>query len=129
MQGEWRFALDATNEGLTQKWQERRLTDTIDLPGTTDEGRKVQRNEAREAAHLTRLYPYAGAAWYQRDIEIPADWAGKRITLFLERTKTSRLWIDATALGRQDSLVAPHVYELGPLTTGRHQITEHTQTN
>ena len=36
MQGEWRFALDAKGEGVAQKWQERRLTDTIVLPGTTD---------------------------------------------------------------------------------------------
>lgn len=147
MQGEWRFALDVKGEGLAQRWQERPLPDTIALPGTTDEARKGTLNHAREAAHLTRLYPYSGAAWYQRDIEIPAAWGGKRIVLFLERTKTSRLWIDSTPLGRQDSLVAPHVYELGALTPGRHQITlridnsehaqigdphqltEHTQTN
>ncbi len=147
LQGEWRFALDPKNEGLVQKWYGRSLPDTIPLPGTTDEARKGPRNEAREAAHLTRLYPYAGAAWYQRDIEIPAAWARKRVVLLLERTKTSRLWIDGTPLGRQDSLVAPHTYELGPLSPGRHQITlridntehpaigdphqisEHTQTN
>lgn len=147
LQGEWRFALDARNEGLAQKWQERRLPDTIALPGTTDEARKGVPNEAREAAHLTRLYPYAGPAWYQRDIAIPAEWTRRRVALFLERTKTSRLWLDGTPLGRQDSLVAPHVYELGPLAPGRHRITlrvdnaghaaigdphqisEHTQTN
>ena len=27
---------------------------------------------------LYRLYDYAGPAWYQRDIEIPSAWQGKR---------------------------------------------------
>ena len=30
---------------------------------------------------------YLGVAWYQREIEIPAAWAGKRVTLHLERTR------------------------------------------
>ena len=33
---------------------------------------------------------YKGAAWYQKEIEIPAGWKGKRIVLFLERCHGSR---------------------------------------
>ena len=28
---------------------------------------------------------YTGAAWYQKEIDIPADWDGKSIELFMER--------------------------------------------
>ncbi|MGB7583076.1 MAG: sugar-binding domain-containing protein, partial [Sedimentisphaerales bacterium] len=121
--GQWRFALDVNNAGIKDKWFEKSLDDTIQLPGTTDENRKGILNNARETSRLTRLYPFVGSAWYQQDINIPAEWSNKRITLFLERTKNSRLWVDGNGLGSQNSLVAPHIYSLGPLSPGRHQLT------
>jgi len=121
--GQWRFALDVNNAGVKEKWFEKSLDDTIQLPGTTDENRKGKLNNAREIGRLTRIYHFAGSAWYQQDINIPAEWSNKRITLFLERTKNSRVWVDGNGLGSQNSLVAPHVYALGLLTPGRHQLT------
>lgn len=121
--GQWRFALDVNNAGVKDKWFDKTLDDVIQLPGTTDENRKGTLNNARETTRLTRLYPFAGSAWYQQDINIPAEWSNKHVTLFLERTKNSRLWVDANGLGTQNSLVAPHIYSLGPLSPGRHQLT------
>ncbi len=121
--GQWRFALDANNAGVKDKWFEKSLDDTIQLPVTTDENRKGTLNNARETSRLTRLYPFVGSAWYQQDINIPAEWSNKRVTLFLERTKNSRLWVDANGFSSQNSLVAPHIYSLGPLSPGRHQLT------
>ena len=121
--GQWRFALDVNNAGIKDKWFGKYLDDTVQLPGTTDENRKGKLNNARETGHLTRVYAYSGSAWYQQDINIPAEWSNKRITLFLERTKNSRVWVDGNGLGSQDSLVAPHIYSLGPLSPGKHQLT------
>ncbi len=121
--GQWRFALDTNNAGVQEKWFKKSLDGTIQLPGTTDENHKGKLNNARETSHLTRVYPFAGSAWYQQDINIPAKWSNKRIALFLERTKNSRVWVDGEGLGSQNSLVAPHIYSLGPLTPGRHRLT------
>ncbi|MGD1041902.1 MAG: sugar-binding domain-containing protein [Sedimentisphaerales bacterium] len=121
--GKWRFALDVNNAGVKEKWFEKTLDDTIQLPGTTDENSKGTLNNARETTRLTRLYPLVGSAWYQQDINVPTDWSNKCITLFLERTKNSRLWVDGNGLGTQNSLVTPHIYSLGPLSPGRHQLT------
>ena len=68
---------------------------------------------------------YAGVAWYQREIEIPADWAGRRLVIELERPHwITRLWIDDRELGEQDALSTPHRYELGAsVTSGRHRLT------
>ena len=146
--GEWRFALDPVDQGIQQRWFQKTLEDTIPLPGTTDEARKGTLNSARETEHLTRLYPYLGAAWYQRDIDVPADWTGKRIVLVLERTKTEPPLGGRPRPRPQDSLVAPHDYRTR-LARGRqapahsphrqsrntrplaipHQISDHTQTN
>ena len=152
--GPWRFALDESNRGRHEQWYRAAataLTDTITLPGTTDEGCKGQRNDkTKETGHLSRLYPYAGAAWYQRDIMIPEHWKDRHITLELERTKVTEAWVDDTYLGKRDSLATPQAYDLGTtLSSGRHRLTilvdnknlpasatgighqlsEHTQTN
>lgn len=121
--GEWRFSLDSKGEGEAQHWAARRLDDTIHLPGTTDEQRKGPRNEAVELQRLTRLHPYSGAAWYQRDFVVSAEWVGKRMVLVLERTKNTRLFLDDADLGEQDSLVAPHEYVLPALKAGPHRLT------
>ena len=40
---------------------------------------------------------YVGAAWYQRDVDIPAAWQGKRVVLSLERPHwETRVWLDGT---------------------------------
>lgn len=74
---------------------------------------------------LTPAKHYIGAAWYQKEIEIPKNWQGKRINLFLERCHwESRLWIDDKEIGMNNSLVAPHEYDLSKfLTPGKHRIT------
>jgi len=121
--GQWRFALDANNAGVNDKWFGKKLDDTIQLPGTTDENHKGKLNNTRETSHLTRIYTFSGSAWYQQDINIPAEWSNKRIMLLLERTKNSRVWVDGNGLGSQNSLVTPHIYSLGPLSPGKHQLT------
>ena len=66
---------------------------------------------------------YLGAAWYQKDITIPYT-AVTRRTLTLERPHwQTTVWLDSKLIGSQQSLVAPHVYDLGSLTPGRHRLT------
>ncbi len=146
--GEWRFQLDAEGVGLQEQWQSKELSDRVTLPGTTDENKKGQRNEAAHIDRLTRVWTWIGAAWYQREVEIPQDWAEKRVTLFLERTKNCQVWVNGMYCGWDDTLSAPHIHDLSEaLRPGRntitllvdnsklppvgpaHQIDERTQTN
>jgi hypothetical protein len=67
---------------------------------------------------------YLGVAWYQRDIEIPAAWDGKRVQLHLERTRwRTDVYVDNKLCGSDRSLVAPHDVELGILKPGTHRLT------
>src|SRR5208283_1775781 len=63
--------------------------------------------------------------WYQRDIDIPADWQDKRVELVLERVHwETRAWLDGREIGTQDSLIAPHVHDLGiGIAPGKHTLT------
>jgi hypothetical protein len=120
--GEWRFAISGSGtEAIPHD-----LTGKIRLPGTIDDaglGPKNTKPPTLEGPY--RLYDYAGPAWYQRDIEIPAGWQGKRVTLLLERCRwVTTVWLDDKRIGSQDSLIAPHFYDFGTgLTPGKHRLT------
>jgi len=98
----------------------------IALPGTTDQARAgIPNPEAPSLSGLYRPNVYTGPAWYQREIEIPLEWKGKTVTLFMERTHwVTHAWLDGNALGTQESLIAPHVYDLGTqISPGKHLLT------
>ena len=120
--GKWRFAIAGTN---TEKLPSA-FAGKIHLPGTLDDaglGPKNTKPASLEGPY--RLNDYAGPAWYQRDIEIPAGWQNQRVTLFLERCRwVTTVWLDDKRIGSQDSLIAPHIYDFGIKTApGKHRLT------
>ncbi|MBX7257721.1 MAG: hypothetical protein K1Y02_15275, partial [Candidatus Hydrogenedentes bacterium] len=147
--GDWTFRLDPEGKGIDGQWQNAAFEETVSLPGSLDENGKGTPNAEASRAYLSRLFEYVGPAWYQREVEVPSEWAGKPLEVHLERCHwETRLWVDDRLAGVQDSLCAPHVYALGSLTPGKHRltlrvdnsikydvgsrahsITEHTQTN
>ncbi len=151
--GEWRFALDRTDAGTNEQWFAKDLPDKIQLPGilqaqgygddistTTpwvltlgDAWWKTQPASLRdhfsqpgkvEVPFLSQPPKhYLGAAWYQRDIEVPTNWSGKHFTLFLERAHwQTTVWVDGKQFPANNSLVAPHVTDLGVLSPGKHRL-------
>ncbi|MFQ6036568.1 MAG: sugar-binding domain-containing protein, partial [Sedimentisphaerales bacterium] len=74
---------------------------------------------------LTPVKHYVGPAWYQKQVHIPESWRGKRIVLFLERCHwETKVWIDGIAVGSQDSLCTPHLYDVSNvMTAGKHLLT------
>ena len=129
--GEWQVRLDPKILGASQNWisSEVRFEQRIKLPGTTDEAGlgvdlAMKPTVSKEGlARLHRKTSFIGPVWYRRTIEIPEDWKSRRITLLLERVLwESQVWIDGKAIGKQNSLSAPHVFELGSLAPGRHEL-------
>ena len=124
LKGEWRFQLDAGDVGVAEKWFSRNLEDSVQLPGTTDENRKGIQKDEGPTDRLARIWYWKGPAWYQREVTIPDSWEGKHITLILERSKNTRLWVDGEFCGWDDTLSAPQIYDLTSLAEpGRHTIT------
>lgn len=151
--GQWRFAMDGNDEGIAQKWFSKKLDDAVQLPGsmlTNHKGDAVtlqtkwtgsiydsswyfiprfakyrQPGNLKFPFWLTPEKYYTGAAWYQKDIVVPAAWKGSDAILFLERCHIKTMvWVDDHFAGTQNSLVAPHEYELQKLLTpGKHTIT------
>lgn len=122
--GAWGFKLDPENSGLSDRWFSRRLDEVVTLPGTTDENHKGIKKDERCDDRLSRVYYWKGPAWYQRRVTIPQSWKNKRITLLLERTKHTQVWVDKTYCGTRDSLSAPQFYDLtASMTPGKHTLT------
>jgi hypothetical protein len=151
--GDWQFQIDRNDVGVQEQWFNKKLADSIKLPGsmlTNGKGDDVtlqtkwtgsiydsswffnprmekyrQPGNLKFPFWLTPAKYYVGAAWYQKEVTIPANWTKKNIELFLERCHTETLvWVDGKEAGMQNSLVAPHVYALSnALTPGKHIIT------
>ena len=120
LSGVWQFALDRQG---TMKADDA-MTETVQLPGTTDTNKKgdfIGRTE--ETTHLSRIFAYKGRAWYRRTVEIPASWKGKTISLMLERTKPSEVYVDGVFIGSSNDISTPQVFDLSNvLTPGNHQL-------
>jgi hypothetical protein len=122
--GTWSFRLDAGDVGVKEKWFEKTFDDTVQLPGTTDENHKGIKKDEQCADRLSRVWYWKGPAWYQRKVTIPESWKGKRITLLLERTKNTRVWVDQACCGSEDTLSALQIFDLTrALTPGEHTLT------
>lgn len=151
--GSWHFQIDRNDEGVAAKWFNRNLTDKIKLPGSMAEFLKgdditlktawtgsiydssfyfiprLEKYRKPGNIHipfwLTPAKHYVGAAWYQKEVNVPKNWKTKRVILHLERTHIeTRVWVNDKEVGLQNSLVAPHEYDLSSyLTTGKQRIT------
>lgn len=151
--GEWQFAIDPNDKGISEQWFNNSFSETIQLPGsmasnakgsditlnTKFTGQIVDSSFYKNPEYakyrvdgnikmpfwLQSVKYYVGSAWYQKEIIIPKNWKNQNIELFLERCHwETRLWIDGKEIGMRNSLGTPHIYKLSDmLTPGKHRIT------
>ena len=133
--GKWRFETDPADKGEKEEWYSRRLSKSIQLPGSmADNGYGKPQPTVPQKAwgkshneptwHPVLRHDYRGSAWYQRDFTVPAGWSNKVLQLYLERVCwVSDVWIDDHHIGCQTSLSAPHKFIFGPLKPGVHTLT------
>jgi hypothetical protein len=176
--GAWRFRLDRNDAGVAEQWFSRALPQRIDLPGSLQEqgfgdevtvetkwtGTLYDQDWYKRPEYQEYTVPgniklpfwlqperhYVGVAWYEREIEIPTGWEGRRVVLFLERPHwETTVWVDGRRVGSNNSLSTPHVHDLGtglapgahrlsiridncvhvPVGLNAHSISDNTQTN
>ena len=176
--GEWKFRIDSLDQGIEQQWFTGEFSETVKLPGSMAENGKGydvtvntdwtgdivdksyftdkkferyrQPGNIKIPFWLKPVKYYKGPAWYQKDVEIPAGWSGKRVVLFLERCHwESTVYVNDVKAGSQNSLSTPHEYDLTdllgpgknrisiridnkviiPIGVNSHSISDHTQSN
>jgi len=107
LNGTWRFRLDASDAGSREGWENRPLASprAILVPFSW-------------AAPLSGIGDSTNIGWYERTIEIPRSWKGKRIFLVVGASdwKTSA-WLDGVKLGEHQGGYTPFEFELTPRIT------------
>lgn len=125
LSGQWLFALGDATSTTANGLPVFSAADHVRLPGTTDTNQKglpLQRTD--ETTHLSRKYSYVGKAWYQREISIPKEWRNKQISLFMERTKKTTVYVDGVRVGSCDDISVPQRISLTPyIKYGKHTLT------
>lgn len=132
LSGVWGVRLDPENRGRAENWFSQSFEETLILPGCLQAQGYGERpgpdttwwapldlslrnpcmakyshvdENFKLIQYLMPQHHYIGKAWYSREIEIPGSFAGKRITLSLERCHwKSTVWVDGLELGSTDSL-------------------------
>jgi hypothetical protein len=156
--GQWALSLDREDIGIENGWYQDSLPSelVIQLPGSLqaqgfgdDPGPDTKWvgtvheevwDDPKYAPYRTKnnfkipffLQPekyYSGAAWYQRTVEIPESWEGRRVVLTLERPHwETRVWVNDTLMGVNSALSTAHVYNLSEaLKPGANRITIRVQ--
>ncbi|MDR2026134.1 MAG: beta-galactosidase [Prevotellaceae bacterium] len=139
LSGEWAFALDPGDAGISEQWYNRPLEGKIRLPGSLQEhgygfdvgihtqwtGQVVDNTwyhapeyaKYREPGNVKIpfwLQPdkhYIGVAWYQKEVNVPSSWKGRHVELELERTHwETALYVNGKEIGKSDALLTPHRY-------------------
>lgn len=144
--GIWGFLEDQQKEYVDTPPHCDLFRDTILLPGTTAQAKKGKLNNAYDTGYLTELYPYHGNAWFRRTVTLPETLIQK-MTLHMERTRCSEIWVNGVHVGCNQSLCTPHLYDLSEFagdgvldiciridnsnypTKGGHMTSPDTQTN
>ena len=152
LSGEWSVKLDPEDIGINEKWFNSSFSERVNLPGSLQEqgfgndvdintpwtGQVVdnswftapeyekyrQKDNIKVPFWLNPDKHYVGAAWYQKEVNIPANWRNKIINLELERTHwETMLFIDGLEIGKMDGLSTPQRFEIINLTPGKHMFT------
>lgn len=179
LSGTWNFRIDSLDEGIDDQWFNQTFDETVTLPGSMVENGKghditvnsewtgsiIDRSWFTEEKYaryrepgnvkipfwLQPLKHYIGAAWYLKEVDIPADWNGKYVELVLERPHwETQVWVNGEKVGMKNTLGTGHIYNLTEyIKPGKcklavrvdnsirdinpginaHSISEHTQSN
>ena len=80
---------------------------------------------------LTPDKEYVGKAYYRKQVNIPSDWNGQRVTLYLERPHIeTTVRVNGKEAGHRMSLSTPHEYDITELVTpGKENVIELTVYN
>ena len=108
LDGVWQFRTDPKKEGLAGRWYEADVPfpDKINVPGNWQ-----AQGIGPSRAHLR--HDYQGKAWYRRGVEVPADWAGKRIWIHLGGTaNTADVYVNGKNVGFVEGFVTPYEFDI-----------------
>lgn len=110
---EWNFLLSAERLDINCSF-----SDTVMLPSTVSQTKKSPLCTERSDGYLSDPYKFEGYAVYERTVNVDKPSEDEELFLVLERTRTTEVWIDGVSAGVNNSLCAPHRYNITELVKG-----------
>ena len=91
LNGQWDFEIDNAKVGLEKKFFERESLDgKITVPFSPE-------SVLSDVGHTD----FMNAVWYRKDLDIPKDWAGKRVILHIDACDhTTRVFVNGKRVGK-----------------------------
>lgn len=118
LSGIWQVYLDEEkHEALPKQYN-----DEITLPDTTSHAKLGKLNNEKKYGCFTDLYKFEGYAWFRRSITVTAEQAKRNLTLLLERTRKTAVYLDGEKIGEYCSLCTAHRYSLNGISEGEHEL-------
>ncbi|GJM29837.1 MAG: hypothetical protein DHS20C17_24720 [Cyclobacteriaceae bacterium] len=101
LNGQWDFAFDPTDNGLSERWQENgSFNQQITVPFPW-------------GSRLSGVTDDADIGWYKRTLQVPADWQGKRVFLIIGASDwETKVWLDGKLLGSHQGGYVPFEFEV-----------------
>ena len=130
LSGRWVVKLDPESQGEKKHWHRGFSGTAIEMPGICTEAGlgqpfDVELDQGANAfLHLYQRRSYIGAAWYQRDFELPESFHNREALLKFERVLwKSKVWINGGLVGTDSSLSTAHQFSTGGLLrVGKNRI-------
>ena len=113
LNGEWQFEIDQGDSGLQRGLLVRELQGRIIVPFCPE-------------SELSGIHnrDFMSAVWYRRTVDIPADWAGKRILLHIQACDyDSAVWVNGAEAGRHRGGFSPFSCDLHGIAEAGQAIT------
>ena len=125
LDGEWAFAVDSDDIGEKDKWyiDPNRFSDRVQVPGnwnaqgvggsSTASFKAQATGPMKPALHVRLRGSYFGAAWYCRQVKVPADWRGRRTFLTFGGVMPNlRLWLNGRFVAARSANGTPMRFDV-----------------
>ncbi len=102
LNGQWQFEIDAGDSGLARGLLRRRLADTITVPFCPES----------ELSGI-KCEDFMNAVWYRREVDIPPNWAGRKVLLHFQAVDyDATVWVNDREGGRHRGGWTPFTCDL-----------------
>ncbi len=102
LNGEWEFEIDYADTGLERGLRGRALADRILVPFCPE-------SKLSGVEHVD----FMNAVWYRREVEIPKEWAGRRVLLHFQAVDyDATVWVNGKEVGRHRGGFTPFACDL-----------------
>lgn len=110
LDGAWQFRADPQRAGVAGGWQRKfDASRTMQVPGVW------QAQGLGEPRSFLR-HDYVGLGWYEKQVEVPADWRGKAVTLRIGgASRLTKVFVNGELAGTHDGFSTPFEFEVPKL--------------